>query len=174
MGTDNPETALGLVTRVRGRRSGNSRGRAGSAGPQTLLPAHISVLWPSCPRAGLTPQGRRGFPLLLTGWTWLWSCGGHGSPEGQKPSVFHRCPGDTCACVSEDLGGFCAQGGCRRLASAGHCRVWGVSRVLFPLASACPGGGGVVSGVTGWLTRGSVGGLCATRQCPEHWGVCTV
>lgn len=76
VGTDNPgnpgpETALGLVTRVRGRRPGNSRGRAGSAGPQTVLPAHISVLRPRCPRAGLTPQGRRGFPLLLTGWTWL-------------------------------------------------------------------------------------------------------
>lgn len=91
-GNPGPETALGLVTRVLGRQPGNSWGQAGSSGPQTLLP----LTSPSCGPAAL--RGRTDTPRkgasLLTGWTWLWSCGGHGSPEGQKPGVFHRCPGD--------------------------------------------------------------------------------
>ena len=56
VGTDNPgnpgpETALGLETRVRGRRPGHYRGQAGSPGPQT--PA-CSRLRPMAP----LPQGR--------------------------------------------------------------------------------------------------------------------
>lgn len=131
VGTDNPgnpgpETALGLVTRVLGRQPGNSWGRAGSSGPQTLLPAHVSILRPRCLRAGLTPQGRRGFPshgldvVVVVRGPWV--------SRGTETRRFSQMPWGPRACVRTleiPCSGRMQVIGLRR----GHCCVWGVSHV---------------------------------------------
>ena len=74
--------------------------------------------------------------------------------------------------VNEDLGGFCVQGGCQRSASTGAIVTSGVSDVclLFPLASPSPGGRAIVSRVTGWVSRDSVGGLCSHSSVSRALG----
>lgn len=139
VGTDNPgnpgpETALGLVTRVLGRQPGNSWGRAGSSGPQTLLPAHVSVLRPRCLRAGLTPQGRKGFPshgldvVVVVRGPWV--------SRGTETRRFSQMPWGPRACVRtledsmlrEDAGDWPPQGPLLRLGrlTCVFCSLWPV------------------------------------------------
>ena len=134
-------------------------------GPGWVLGATDSPARSRLRPAAPLPEGRtdtprkKGLPFSRAG-RGCGRAGAMGLQRDRNQAFFTDALGTTCLC--EDLGGFRAQGGCRRLASAGAIVASGASHMclLFPLASPCPGGRGVVRRVTGWVSRDSVGGFC--------------